>query len=232
MNTDELINELHALEDKSVSLSVIPAPDEVDTAWCLRFLRAIRDTAFATVDETGRPNVRIIDVMAVSKSRLYFLAPRGKAFHADVMREGFVAIVGQTPDFRTCRLRGEATRIDEKDQHAFVDALFALNPGMDILYPEDRRYICDVFYIENGEGEYFDLGQQPIFRKAFRLGDASLVPHSYIIDGTCIECGRCAQICPESCIEAGCPYKIDQTHCLQCGLCVEVCPTYSIVKQK
>ena len=86
-------------------MSAIPADDEVDAAWCLRFLRAIRDVSFATVDADGKPSVRIIDVMMATTDRLYFLAPRGKAFHDDVMRERYVAIVGQTPDYRTCRLR-------------------------------------------------------------------------------------------------------------------------------
>lgn len=43
---------------------------------------------------------------------------------------------------------------------------------MNLLFPGDARYICDVFYITEGEGEYFDLGQQPIFRKPFSLGEA------------------------------------------------------------
>lgn len=86
-------------------LSAIPRPEEVDAAWCLRFLRAIRDVSFATIGADGLPSVRIIDVMMVTEERLYFLAPRGKEFHEDVVREGFVAIAGQTPDYRTCRLR-------------------------------------------------------------------------------------------------------------------------------
>ena len=62
---------------EGLDLSVIPAPDEVDTAWCLRFLRAIRDVSFATIGADGLPSVRIIDVMMVTDDRLYFIAPRG-----------------------------------------------------------------------------------------------------------------------------------------------------------
>ena len=113
---------------EGLDLSAIPSPEEVDAAWCLRFLRAIRDVAFATVVADGLPSVRVIDVMAVTSERLYFLAPRGKAFHDDVMRERFVAIVGQTPDYRTCRLRGRVAHPEgEAIQHALVDAIFELN---------------------------------------------------------------------------------------------------------
>jgi len=217
---------------EQLDLSAIPQPGEVDAAWCLRFLRAIRDVSFATVDAKGLPSVRIIDVMMVTTSRLYFLAPRGKEFHADVIRNRFVAIVGQTPDRRTCRLRGPVARPDDGIQHALVDQVFALNPWMNQIYGGEARYICDVFCIEEGEGEYFDLSQKPIFRTSFRLGDtASDHAGTFVIGQACIECGTCAKACPEQCIGAGSPYVIDQSHCLRCGICQELCPADAIWKR-
>ena len=216
---------------EGLDLSAVPAPEEVDAAWCLRFLRAIRDVAFATMDADGLPSVRIIDVMAVTDKRLYFLAPRGKAVHDDVMRERFVAIVGQTSDYRTCRLRGKVVHPEGANvQHALVDVIFELNPSMKLLYAGDARYICDVFYIEEGEGEYFDLGQHPIFRKPFMLGDAVAKGGTFLITDACIGCGTCAEVCPEQCIAEGEPFVIDQSHCLRCGICQEVCPAQAIVK--
>lgn len=214
-----------------IDLAETPAPEDIDARWCLRFLRAIRDTAFATVCEDGLPSVRIIDVMGTDGERLYFFTPRGKAFHEDVMREGFVAVVGQTPDYRTCRLRGRAQRLPDELQHSYVDALFEVNPGMEIIYPDDKRYICDVFCIEDGEGEYFDLGQKPVFRRSFELGTG--LPgrkEAFVIDGTCIGCGTCQRDCPEGCIAEGVPYVIDQEHCMRCGICQEVCPAGAVRK--
>lgn len=209
--------------------TVLPDANEVNSPWCLRFLRAIREVSLATVDENGLPSVRIIDVMAVSENRLYFLVPRGKALHGDIMREGYVALVGQTPDFRTCRLRGKVVRPADDEQHALVDAMFELNPKMSLIYPGETRYICDVFYIAEGQGEYFDLCQKPIFRKSFVLGQGLERVQNYIITNACVACGQCAEICPEACIVQGTSYLINQNHCLKCGLCAERCPITAIV---
>ena len=216
---------------EELDLSVIPCEEDVDATWCLRFLRAVRDVSFATVDANGLPSVRIIDVMAVTGQALYFLAPRGKTFHAEVMRTGHVALVGMTPDYRTCRFRGRAVRPEGEDtKRALVDALFRLNPGMNQIYPGDARCICDVFRVESGEGEYFDLGQKPIFRRPFALGKAQVVAGPFSITEVCTGCGVCVEICPELCIKAGLPFSIDQAHCLRCGLCQETCPSQAVCK--
>ena len=44
---------------------------------CLRILREIKDVAFATVDESGKPQIRIIDIMLVDSEKLYFCTARG-----------------------------------------------------------------------------------------------------------------------------------------------------------
>lgn len=226
-------SEIAAFEKgEGLDLTATPNPEDVDAAWCLRFLRAIRDVAFATVGTDGLPSVRIIDVMAVTGARLYFLAPRGKAFHDDVMRERFVAIVGQTPDYRTCRIRGRVVHPEgEAAQHALVDAIFDLNPSMNLLYSGKNRCICDVFYVEEGGGEYFDLGQNPVYRKPFRIGGKLDARGTFLVTDACIECGTCAAVCPEQCIALGSPYDIDQSHCLRCSICQEACPVQVIVKR-
>ena len=47
---------------------------------CLEMLREIKDAAFATVDQNGRPQVRIIDVMLAEDRALYFVLPGEKIF--------------------------------------------------------------------------------------------------------------------------------------------------------
>ena len=210
----------------------IPVADasQVNAAYCLRFLRQIRDVSFATVDADGLPSVRIVDIMHAEDDRLYFLVPRGKALHAELTRMPTVAIVGQTTDFRSCRLCGCAVRPEgAEEQRRLVDWMFELNPAMNELYPGDSRYICDVFLIENGSGDYFDLGQKPIMRVAFDLGqneNASEGPNGgFRITDACVRCGSCAKACPQGCVtrtEEG-PFLIEQKACPRCGLCFETC---------
>lgn len=210
----------------------VPRTDDIDAGYCLRFLREVRDVAFATTDEAGLPAVRIVDVMMVEGGRLYFVAARGKAFYADVMRTRFVAIVGQSPDFRTCRLRGAVEHPDdEAEQHRLVDRIFELNPSMQELYPGDSRYVLEAFYLQDAQGEYFDLSGTPIVRVPFALGSAREAVAGFVITDRCVGCGTCAEACPEQCIAAGSLYEIAQVHCLRCGRCAEVCPHDAIERR-
>ena len=47
---------------------------------CLRILRDVKDVAFATVDEKGLPQIRMIDVMLTENEKIYFCTARGKDF--------------------------------------------------------------------------------------------------------------------------------------------------------
>ena len=203
----------------------------IDPAFCLRFLRDVRDVAFATVDEDGLPAVRVIDVMMVDEGRLYFVAARGKAFYAQVMRTRCVAIVGQSPDFRTCRLRGPVEHpYDPAEQRRLVDRVFELNPSMEQLYPGEARYVLEAFYLEQGQGEYFDLGRHPLFRASFALGGAAVERDGFEVTGSCTGCGACVAACPQGCVvlrEDG-RARIVQEACLRCGLCREACPAGAV----
>lgn len=54
----------------------------------------------------------------------------------------------------------------------------------------------------------------------------------YITEERCIACGRCALVCPESCIGIGVPYEIDQSKCVLCGTCYNVCPKSAVEKRE
>lgn len=119
----------------------------------------------------------------------------------------------------------------DAEQKALVDRMFELNPSMDRLYPAESRYACEVFCIEDGSGEYFDLGQKPIVRVPFAIGRASLDAKGALeVSEGCEGCGACAAVCPQGCIahaEDG-TFRIDRGACLRCGLCEEACPRSAI----
>lgn len=196
---------------------------------CLEILRKIKDVAFATVDEAGLPQIRIIDVMLVERGKLFFCTARGKEFYRQLMCSGNVAVTGMNQQYQMIRLNGKAKRLT--DQEKWIDRIFDENPSMNTVYPGKSRYVLEPFCIDNGEIEFFDLGVSPISRQSFSLENSAEICKGFHITETCIGCGKCRKVCPQQCIVEETPYKIRQEHCLHCGLCVEQCPTHSIVKE-
>lgn len=193
---------------------------------CLNLLREIRDVSFATVDASGAPQVRIIDVMLVEEGKLYFCTARGKDFYRQLTESGRVAITGMNRAYQMVRLSGRVHRLS--DPKPWIDRIFAENPSMNEVYPGESRYILEPFCLDNGQLEFFDLGKSPIFREPFTLGGEPAEPKGFQITDACIGCGLCAAQCPQQCVRAGTPYVITQEHCLHCGLCQENCPAGAI----
>ena len=70
---------------------------------CLQILRDVKDVAFATVDEKGVPQVRIIDVMLAEDEKLYFCTARGKDFYRQFISSGRVAVTGLNREYQMVR---------------------------------------------------------------------------------------------------------------------------------
>lgn len=195
----------------------------MDAERCLQILREIKDVAFATVDDKGMPQIRIIDIMLVEGEKIYFCTARGKNFYAQLMCDGNVAITGMNREYQMIRLSGKAHKLDA--QKLWIDRIFEENPSMNSVYPDDSRYVLEPFCIDNGEVEFFDLGREPIVRKTFALDEGEKTFKGYEITEKCIQCRRCERICPQKCIK---DFVINQTHCLHCGLCFEECPANAV----
>lgn len=195
---------------------------------CLQILRDVKDVAFATVDESKKPQVRIIDVMLVEEGKLYFCTARGKDFYHQLTADGQVAITGMNRQFQMVRLTGRAKKL--ADQKKWIDRIFEENPVMNGVYPGESRYILEPFCVDNGQMEFFDLGKEPIDRESFSL-EGQLQEKGFWITEDCIGCGTCKEHCPQQCVEEGMPYVICQEHCLHCGLCAENCPVQAIEKR-
>lgn len=217
----------------------------MDAQSCLNILRGIKDVAFATVNDEGKPEVRIIDVMIVEQNKLYFCTGRGKDFYRQLLKHPDVAVTGLNKDFQMVRLSGKAEKL--ADQRQWIDRIFEENPVMNGVYPGESRYILEPFCISKGELEFFDLGKNPIYRESFVFGGAEASDEAlqekgkeaiscraprekgFLITDACIGCGKCMRGCPQQCITKGTPFLIHQENCLHCGLCFENCPVQAIV---
>ena len=197
---------------------------------CLKLLREVKDCSFATVDENGRPQNRIIDCMLVEDEVFYFLTARGKHFYRQLTEGGYVAVTALNKEWQTVRLVGKAEKLE--DQKTWIDKIFEANPSMNRVYPGESRYILEPFCIRTGTIEFFDLGKEPIHRESFSIGGAAVEEKGFFITDGCIGCGKCKRNCPQQCIAEGTPYVIAQEHCLHCGLCFENCPVQAIVRRE
>ena len=123
--------------------------------------RDIHTTVFATVDEEGLPQTCVIDLMLVDEGGLYFLTAKGKAFYDRLMAKPFVAISGlkgeDTLSSVSISVRGHIRCIGQER----LAEIFEQNPYMAKIYPTPvSRKTLEVFQLDRGVGELFDLSQR------------------------------------------------------------------------
>ena len=105
----------------------------------------MHSTTMATIGADGHLQTRVIDMMLWDKKGVYFLTAKGKAFYAQLMEQGYVAI--------------SATK--DKIHSEKLDEIFGKNPYMQKIYPGDTRAALEVFRVYEAEGEYFDITRIP-----------------------------------------------------------------------
>lgn len=196
----------------------------------------IHSTVFATVDKEGLPVARVIDIMLVDDSSLYFITAKGKVFYEQLMDKKFVAISGMTGgegslNKKAISIRGKVENIGQEK----LDDVFTENPYMAEIYPEkESRMALEVFRLYEGQGEFFDLSAKPIKRESFYLGNVKepeKKKSGYFITERCHGCRICYSKCPQKCINmTERPYVIIQENCLHCGNCISSCPFGAIDK--
>jgi uncharacterized pyridoxamine 5'-phosphate oxidase family protein/NAD-dependent dihydropyrimidine dehydrogenase PreA subunit len=201
----------------------------MDAKNCIQKLKLIASVLMATVGEDGSPQARIIGVMHVEDEKLYFLTARGKPFYQELLRERKVAILGLSRFKETIRFNGVPEPLPKEEQSKWLDIIFSENPYMKNVYPDDTRRVLEVFCVQSGEIEYFNLSVRPIVRESYVVGNGVSCEKLYKITGGCVGCGECLQRCPQKCINIGTPYCIEQKHCLRCGACKEICPHNAVI---
>ena len=195
-------------------------------------VKEIHSTVFATVDKNGFPHTCVIDLMLCDDSSIYFLTSRGKEFYTRLLNQEYVSLSGMKGnDTLSTVVVSVCGKIRELGG-GLVGKVFEQNTYMERIYPNEiSRKVLTVFQIYEGEGELFDLRQQPPFRESFSFGGADITQAGYHITDACRQCGKCIQACPSGCIEEGTPFFIHEENCIHCGTCYEICP-FSAVKKK
>ncbi|MDE7157416.1 MAG: 4Fe-4S binding protein [Lachnospiraceae bacterium] len=210
----------------------------MQTADYLKILKdEIHSAVFATIDENGLPDARVIDIMLADSDSLYFITAKGKGFYRQLIDQKFAAVSGMTDgkdslDKKAVSIRGKIRNIGNKK----LEEVFAENPYMNEIYPSmESRNALEVFQLYEGQGEYSDLSVKPIYRDTFYLGrnhGSHTDTHGFYVTESCSQCGKCLLACPQSCIDTieGI-VSINQAHCLHCGRCYEICPAKAILKR-
>ena len=131
----------------------------------------IHSTTVATIGADGHPQTRVIDMMLWDENGVYFLTAKGKAFYAQLMEQGFIAL-SATKDKAAVSLRGRVKNIGSEK----LDEIFEKNPYMQSIYPGDTRSALEVFWLFEAEGEYFDISEPAhVIRDRIVIGEAHAV---------------------------------------------------------
>ena len=199
----------------------------------LRYIvEEVHTVIVATVDDGGLPVTSAIDMMDYDESGLYFLTAKGKSFYSRLKDKGYMSLTGiKGEDTMSCvavSVRGNVREVGSD----YLPRLFAKNSYMNEIYPtEQSRQALTVFKLCEGSGEWFDLSKKPIERASFSFGNAKEKRDGYLITDSCIGCGSCVEVCPQSCIITDdIPYVIEQEHCLHCGNCHSICPVGAVIR--
>ena len=188
----------------------------------------IHSTTVATISDDGHPQTRVIDMMLYDEDGVYFLTAKGKAFYAQLMDQGFIAL-SATRDKISVSLRGKIRNVGADK----LDEIFEKNAYMQGIYPGDTRSALEVFCIYEAQGEYFDISEPShIVRDSFVIGNPKVHRSGYFVGKGCIGCKLCYSVCPQKCIDISVkPVVIDQNRCLHCGRCAEICPKQVIERR-
>ncbi len=193
----------------------------------------IHRTIVATVDDEGLPVTCAIDMMDCDEDSLYFLTAKGKAFYDRLKKReylAFTAMKGEdTMSSVAVSVRGKVRELGFEK----IPELLEKNLYMNEIYPSDEsRKALTVFQIYEGSGEWFDLSKKPIERASFTFGKAEETQQGYYITDSCIGCGSCLDVCPQSCIDLSVtPAVIRQKNCLHCGNCLNACPVGAVERR-
>ena len=149
-------------------------------------VETIHSTTIATIGADGHPQTRVIDMMLYDNQGVYFLTAKGKAFYAQLMEQGYIAL-SATREKVSISLRGKIKNIGSEKLDDIVRDSFTIGkvaqeaPG---YYVGESCIGCKLCYSVCPQ-KCIDITKKPV-----------------VIDQHhCLHCGRCAEVCPKQTIE-------------------------------
>ncbi len=188
-------------------------------SFSFKMLKGIREVSLATI-ENNKPKVRIVVILDIKDEILYFMTAKGKDLSKQMHINPNVSIVGKDKDIMI--------RIDGDIKFA-KDKSFLLNKiqGHEGMY-ENKTDILEMFYMENGTGEIFDLSEKIPKRLSFYFGEEKIIKKGYYISKKCVKCTECEKECVTGAIKN---FQINEYHCIHCGRCKLYCKNNAIKTQ-
>lgn len=193
----------------------------------LETLMEIKNITFSTIDADGNPASRIVDLMFKDGDAIYFFTCNVKPFYFELKKNETISITAMK-DWTQVRLKASCKTVNRD----LIKKIYQNNPGLKELFPdEDNSKHVEVFCIYRGKGELFDLSgdNSKMQRARFAFGGEKVRPSGCIITDKCINCGKCANVCPFNAISVVQEHhQINPVYCDECGMCYNTCPVDAI----
>lgn len=92
-------------------------------------VESIHSTTIATIGADSHPQTRVIDMMLWDEQGVYFLTAKGKAFYAQLMEQGFIAL-SATKDKISISLRGKIRNIGSEKLDEIFEKTLICSPSI------------------------------------------------------------------------------------------------------
>ena len=201
------------------SLSKNSTNDEIKEA-AFQLLKKIRNVALATINK-NKPSVRIVVIAYIKDDTIYFMTAHGKPMYRQLKKNPYISIVGKAEEDITVRVEGKVKFMEDNQ------FLLDLIKGHEGIYAE-KTDILEMFYMESGNGEIFDLTKRAPRRLFFTFGDSKPKKKGYYVTDECNNCGICLDTCVTGALSKRDTFVIDSSRCLSCGRCAQKCPKKAI----
>ena len=108
-------------------------------AYLKLLVEKIHSTTIATIGADGHPQTRVIDRMLWDEGGVYFLTAKGKAFYAQLMEQGYIALLAVKEKI-SISIKGKTRCIGQGK----LDEIFEKNPYIKKFTPGTRaaRWRC------------------------------------------------------------------------------------------